>query len=197
MMLRRIPVPLRLIPSYRTFGVWLLTRLKEVRSIEQNMNSKHNHPMGRKDKLHNRLSKPALPTVPCILGPFKVHHALCDCGASRNILPKMVYNCLDEDPLVPTSQRLQLVVSTVVQPYGIANNVLAEFHDSSSLVDLMVMDMDPRQQTSIILGKPFLKSVRATNDKTRGMINMKVDGVHEKFIYHLKNFECCFQIRVH
>jgi hypothetical protein len=32
------------------------------------------------DKLRNRLSGPALPTVPCILGPFKVHHALCDWG---------------------------------------------------------------------------------------------------------------------
>jgi hypothetical protein len=30
------------------------------------------------DKLRNRLSGPALPTVPCILGSFKVHHALCD-----------------------------------------------------------------------------------------------------------------------
>jgi hypothetical protein len=54
------------------------------------------------DKLRNRLSGPARPTVPCILGPFKVHHVLCDWGASMNILPKMVYGCLDEDPLVPT-----------------------------------------------------------------------------------------------
>jgi hypothetical protein len=54
------------------------------------------------DKLRNRLSGPALPTVPCILGPFKIHHALCDWGASMNILPKMVYDYLDEDQLVPT-----------------------------------------------------------------------------------------------
>jgi hypothetical protein len=26
---------------------------------------------------------------------------------------------------------------------------------------------------------------------------MKVDGVHEKFIYHTKNLACCYQIRVH
>jgi hypothetical protein len=45
----------------------------------------------------------------------------------------------------------------------------------------MVMDMDPRQKTSIILG----------------IINMKVDGVHEKFVYHPKNLACCCQIRVH
>jgi hypothetical protein len=104
------------------------------------------------DKLRNKLSEPALPMVPYILGPFKVHHALCDWGATMNILPKMVYDCLDEDPLVPTSQRLQLADCTVVQPYGIAENVLIEFQDSSTLVDFMVMDMDPRQQISIILG---------------------------------------------
>jgi hypothetical protein len=55
----------------------------------------------------------------------------------------MVYAYLDEDPLVPTSQWLQLVDSTVVQPYGIAENVLIEFQDSSTLVDFMVVDMDP------------------------------------------------------
>jgi hypothetical protein len=71
----------------------------------------------------------------------------------------------------------------MVQPYGIAENVLIEFQDSSTLVDFMVVDMDPHQQTSIILGKPFLESIRATIDNKRGMINMKVDRVHEKFIY--------------
>jgi hypothetical protein len=58
------------------------------------------------DKHRNRLSEPALPTVPCILGPFKVHHALCEWGASMNILPKMVYYCLDEEPLIPTPHQL-------------------------------------------------------------------------------------------
>jgi hypothetical protein len=47
----------------------------------------------------------------------------------------------------------------MMQPYGIANDVLIEFQDSLTLVDFIVMDMDPHQQTSIILGKPFLKSV--------------------------------------
>jgi hypothetical protein len=73
----------------------------------------------------------------------------------------------------------------------IAKDVYIEFQDSSTLVDFVVVDMDPHQQTSIILGKPFLKLVRATIDKTRGINNMKADGVHEKFIYHPKNLTCC------
>jgi hypothetical protein len=85
----------------------------------------------------------------------------------------------------------------MVQPYGIAKDVLTEFQDSSTLVDFLVMDVDPCQQTSIILGKPIVKSVRATIDKMRGIINIKVDGVHEKFIYHPKNLTCRYQIRVH
>jgi hypothetical protein len=82
----------------------------------------------------------------------------------------------------------------MMQPYGIAKDVLIEFQDSLTLVDFMLVDMDPRQQTSIILRKPFLKSVRATIDKMRGIINMKVERAHEKFIYHPKNLACCYQI---
>jgi hypothetical protein len=106
------------------------------------------------NKLQNRLSGPALPIVPCILEPFKVHHTLCDWGASMNILPKMVYDCLAEDPFVPTPHQVRLADSAIMQPYKIAKDVLIEFQDSSTLVDFMVMDMDPHQKTSIILGKP-------------------------------------------
>jgi hypothetical protein len=118
------------------------------------------------DKLWNRLSGLVLPTIPCILGSFKVHHALCDWGASMNIFPKMVYDCLDEDPLVPTPHQLRLVDSIMMQPYMIAKDVLIEFQDSLTLVDFMVVDMDPHQQTTIVLGKPFQNSVRTTIDKT-------------------------------
>jgi hypothetical protein len=97
------------------------------------------------DKLRNRLSGPALPTVPCILGPFKVHHALCDWGASMNMVPKMVYDCMDKDPLVPTPHQLRLADSAIMQPYRIAKDVLIEFQDSFTLVDFMVVDIDPHQ----------------------------------------------------
>jgi hypothetical protein len=82
----------------------------------------------------------------------------------------------------------------MMQPYGIAKDVMIEFQDSLTLVDFLVVDMDHCQYTSIILEKPFLKSVRATNDKTRGIINMKVYRVHEKFIYDPKNLTCYCQI---
>jgi hypothetical protein len=96
------------------------------------------------NKLQNRLSGPAVPTIPCILEPFKVHHALYDWGASMNISPMMVYDYLDEDPLVPTPHQLRLAYFVMMQPYGIVKDVLIEFQDSLTLIDFMVVDMVPR-----------------------------------------------------
>jgi hypothetical protein len=61
-----------------------------------------------------------------------------------NILPMMVCDYLDEDPLVPTPHQLRLADSVMMQPNQIAKDVLTEFQDSSTLVDFMVVDMDPR-----------------------------------------------------
>jgi hypothetical protein len=103
-------------------------------------------------------------------------------------MPKMVYDCLDEDPLVPVSWYLQLVDSTGVHLYGLAKDVLKEVHGSSTLVDFLVVDMDPRQQTSIILGAPFLRYVKADINERKGIINIRVKGKHEKFTFHPKTW---------
>jgi hypothetical protein len=62
-----------------------------------------------------------------------------------NILPKMVYDCMDKDPLVPMPHQLRLADSIIMQPNGIAKDVLIEFQDSLALVDFMVVVMDPHQ----------------------------------------------------
>jgi hypothetical protein len=62
-----------------------------------------------------------------------------------NILPKMAYDYLDEDPLVPTPHQLGLADSVIMQPYEVAKDVLIEFQDSLTLVDFMVMHLDPLQ----------------------------------------------------
>jgi hypothetical protein len=60
-----------------------------------------------------------------------------------NILPKMFFDYLDEDPLVPSPHQLRLADSITMQPYVIAKDVLIELQDSLTLVDFMVVDMDP------------------------------------------------------
>jgi hypothetical protein len=69
------------------------------------------------NQLWSSLGEAKVRTIQCILGPFKVHYALYDWGASMNIMSKMVYNCEDEDPLIPVYWCLELADSTKVQPY--------------------------------------------------------------------------------
>jgi hypothetical protein len=59
------------------------------------------------------------------------------------------------------------------------------------------MDMDDHQQTSIIHGAPFLRSVKADINERKGIINMRVEGKHEKFIVHPKSPAYLYQVRVH
>jgi hypothetical protein len=103
------------------------------------------------------------------------------------IMPKTAYDCLDEDPLIPVSWCLELADSTKVQPYGMVKDVLIEVQDSSILVDFIIINMEPRQKTSIILGKPFLKSLNASINKKCGITMIKVDRRHERFIFQPKD----------
>jgi hypothetical protein len=93
----------------------------------------------------NQFGGPEVPSIQCILGPLKAHYGLCDWDTSVNILPKMVYGCLDEDPLVPVCRCLQLADSTGVQPYALNKDVLMEIRGSLTLVDFLVVDMGPHQ----------------------------------------------------
>jgi hypothetical protein len=82
-MLRKIPVPLRLIPSHRSFRGLALnqTSASEEHRAEHEFQAQPSdgkkRPMSKinsdamLDKLQNRLSGPALPMVPFILEPFK------------------------------------------------------------------------------------------------------------------------------
>jgi hypothetical protein len=127
-------------------------------------------------QLWSLLGEAKVPTIQSIIGPFKVHYAPCDWGASMNIIPKMVGDCPDEDPVILISWCLELADSTKVPPYGMVKDVLIGVRDSSILVDFIVIDMDPRQKTSIILGEPFLKLVNVSINKKHGIIEIKVDG---------------------
>jgi hypothetical protein len=43
-----------------------------------------------------------------------------------NIMPKMVFDCLDEDPLILVSRCLELAGSTKLQPHGMVKDVLID-----------------------------------------------------------------------
>jgi hypothetical protein len=58
------------------------------------------------DGLADKMGDPGVPTISCLIGTQKFDQALCDLKASVSIMPKVIYDQLNHDSLVPTSMHL-------------------------------------------------------------------------------------------
>jgi hypothetical protein len=58
------------------------------------------------DGLPDKMSDPGVSTISCLIGTQKFDQALCDLRASMNVMPKVIYDQLNHDSLVPTSMHL-------------------------------------------------------------------------------------------
>jgi hypothetical protein len=59
-----------------------------------------------------------------------------------SIMPKVIYNQLNQDSLVPTSMHLQLVDQSIRHPVGIAEDIPVRIRNSFIPVDFVVLEMD-------------------------------------------------------
>jgi hypothetical protein len=60
------------------------------------------------DGLPNKMDDPGVPTISYLIGTHKFDQALCDLEASVSVMPKVIYDQLNHDSLVPTSMHLQV-----------------------------------------------------------------------------------------
>jgi hypothetical protein len=58
------------------------------------------------------------------------------------IIPKVIYDQLNHDSLVPTSLHLQLADQLIRHPVEIAEDILVRIKNSFALVDFVVLEMD-------------------------------------------------------
>jgi hypothetical protein len=66
---------------------------------------------------------PGCPTIDCSIESQNFKNALCNLGASVNVIPKKVFNKLSYSMLTPTSMCLQLADQSVRYPAGITENI--------------------------------------------------------------------------
>ncbi|XP_075092222.1 uncharacterized protein LOC142172492 [Nicotiana tabacum] len=71
-----------------------------------------------------KLSDPSSFTIPCTIGNFAFSKALCDLGASINLMSLAIYKSLGIGRARPTSMLLQLADRTVKHTFGILDDVL-------------------------------------------------------------------------
>jgi hypothetical protein len=58
------------------------------------------------DGLPDKMGDPGVPTISCMICTQKFDQALCDLEASMSVMPKVIYDQLNHDSLVPTSIHL-------------------------------------------------------------------------------------------
>ncbi|KAL8467733.1 hypothetical protein ACS0TY_031105 [Phlomoides rotata] len=113
-------------------------------------------------------------TIMCDMGNGVVKKALCDLGASINLMPLSIFEKLNNGELLPTSLTLQLADRSTTIPKGIVEDVLVKIDKFVFPADFVVLDMEEDEKVLIILGRPFLATAGVVLDVSKGELTLKV-----------------------
>jgi hypothetical protein len=113
-----------------------------------------------------------------------------------SIIPKVIYDQLNHDSLVPTSLHLQLVDQSIKHPSGITEDILVRIRNSFLPVDFVVFKIDVCHQIQLILERPFLSTTGATIDVAARIIKLNISKKEETFTFKPKGTKKCNQVMV-
>ena len=120
------------------------------------------------------------PMITSEIGGMFFTRSLLDIEASINILPKAVFDPHHVGELQPFLVELCLADGSVRKPHGLVEDVIVRIEYCYFLVDFLVVDMQMIKELSqapIILGQPFLATVKVVTDWGKGEVILKV-GEH-------------------
>ncbi|KAL8535820.1 hypothetical protein ACS0TY_011456 [Phlomoides rotata] len=132
-------------------------------------------------KLPPKLRDPGFFTLLCKIGKEGNYRALCDLGASINLMPLSLFKTLGLGELKSTTMNLQLADRTVTYPRGIVEDILVKVDKFIFPVDFVVLDMVDDRAIPLILGRPFLATGGAMIDVRNGELTLDVAGEKVSF----------------
>ncbi|XP_057740078.1 uncharacterized protein LOC130957225 [Arachis stenosperma] len=100
--------------------------------------------------------------------------ALCDLGASINLLPLSLVKKLQINEIMPTYVVIRLADKTQKQAIGVVENVLLKVGKYFLPTDFVILDMEESHTHPIILGRPFLATARALIDVEQGELILRI-----------------------
>ncbi|KAL4273715.1 hypothetical protein GQ457_13G017400 [Hibiscus cannabinus] len=110
--------------------------------------------------MHNKVpakkTDPGSFTIECLIGHNYPTKALCDPGASINLMPKSVFQKLGIGEVKPTTMMLQLADHSYVQSKGKLEDILVKVDKFIFPTDFLILDCGANIDAPIILGRPFL-----------------------------------------
>ena len=98
---------------------------------------------------------PETPVINYSIFDYEFDYALC--GASVNIMPKVIFEKLSYPALSPTTICVQLADSTLRYLEGVVENLMVKVRNTFILVNFVALDMEGDLGIPLILGHPFLK----------------------------------------
>ena len=120
-------------------------------------------------------------TIPCTIGLLHFVKALCEVGASINLMPLSIYKKLGLSDPKPTTMRLQMDNRTVKRPIGILHDVLVKVESFIFLADFVILDSEVDFEVPIILGRTFLATGRALVDMEEGQMKFRLNNEEATF----------------
>ena len=127
-----------------------------------------------KKELPEKMKDPGSFTIPCIIGGVKFQKALCDSGASINLMPLSVAKQLSLGEFIPTTITLQMADRSMAKPEGVLEDVLVTVGKFVFPVDFIILDMEEDSQVPLLLGRPFLATGAALIDMQKGVLTLRV-----------------------
>ncbi|XP_070020309.1 uncharacterized protein [Nicotiana sylvestris] len=161
-------------PSYAKF-------LKEIMSSKRKLEEvsvvKHTEKYSAilQNKLPQKLGNPGSFIIPCTVGGAHFEKALCDSGASINLMPFSIFRKLEIGEMKDTCVSLQLADQSTKRPKEIIENVLVRVDKFVFPVDFIVLEMEENTEVPLILGRLFLATGRAIIDVHQGQLILEVD----------------------
>ena len=127
-----------------------------------------------KKELPEKMKDPGSFTIPCMIEGVEIQKALCDSGASINLMPLSVAKQLSLGELIPTTITLQMADRSMVKPEGVLEDVLVTVGKFVFPVDFIILDMEEDSQVPLLLGRPFLATGAALIDMQKGVLTLRV-----------------------
>jgi hypothetical protein len=122
------------------------------------------------------------PGITCTIYYRKIKNALCDLGASVNLMPKAMFKELGYPAISPMTMTVQLVDSSIKYPEGTVENLLVNVKGSYVFANFVVLNT--QEEILLILGRPFLRDVGA------GKIQFRIGQRNMTFKFQENEEEC-------
>ena len=97
-------------------------------------------------KLPAKMKDPGSFTIPCSIRKYEFKKALCDFGASINLMPLSVVQRISLGELTATTITLQMADISMAQPEGVLEDVLVKVGKFIFPVDFVIMKMEEDTQ---------------------------------------------------